>query len=40
MTLAGRIPQEGDVVRSDGLTFTVLQMDRNRVDRIRVEMVS
>ena len=40
MTLAGRIPQEGDVVRANGLTFTVLQMDRNRVDRIRVETVS
>jgi putative hemolysin len=40
MTLAGRIPQEGDVVRAEGLTFTVLQMDRNRVDRIRVETAS
>lgn len=40
MTIAGRIPQEGDVVHSEGLQFTVLQMDRNRVDRIRVEAVS
>jgi len=40
MTIAGRIPAEGDVVRSEGLKFTVLQMDRNRVDRIRVEATS
>lgn len=37
MTIAGRIPNEGDVLHSNGLKFTVLQMDRNRVDRIRVE---
>ena len=40
MTIAGRIPKEGDVVHCNGLKFTVLQMDRNRVDRIRVETVT
>ncbi|MDJ0961290.1 MAG: hemolysin family protein [Acidimicrobiia bacterium] len=37
MDVAGRIPDEGDVVVVDHVVFTVLQMDRNRVDRIRVE---
>lgn len=37
MDVAGRIPDEGDVVVIDHAVFTVLQMDRNRVDRIRVE---
>ena len=36
MAVAGRIPDEGDTVMVDGAAFTVLQMDRNRVDRIRV----
>jgi CBS domain containing-hemolysin-like protein len=36
MALAGRIPDEGDVIFIEDAQFTVLQMDRNRVDRIRV----
>jgi putative hemolysin len=39
MAVAGRVPSEGDVIRLDGLRFTVLQMDRNRIDRIQVERV-
>lgn len=39
MAVAGRIPTEGDVIRLDGLRFTVLQMDRNRIDRIQIERV-
>lgn len=37
MAVAGRVPDEGDDIRLDGLRFTVLQMDRNRIDRIQVE---
>jgi len=37
MALAGNVPGEGDAVRVDGFELTVLQMDRNRVDRIRVD---
>ncbi len=37
LDLAGRIPDEGDSVSHDGLMFTVLRMDRHRVDRIKVE---
>ena len=36
MAVAGRIPDEGDIVFIERTQFTVLQMDRNRVDRIRV----
>jgi CBS domain containing-hemolysin-like protein len=35
--LAGRIPQEGDLVTFDGLTLTVISMERNRIAKIRVE---
>lgn len=38
--LAGRIPKEGDVVTVDGLAFTVLAMERNRIAKIRVERVA
>ncbi len=37
MAVAGRIPAEGDHVRLNGLLFTVVQMDRNRIDRIQIE---
>ena len=37
LALAGRIPEEGDQIRLDGLMFTVLQMDRNRIDRIQIQ---
>ncbi|HEX9854331.1 MAG TPA: hemolysin family protein [Acidimicrobiia bacterium] len=40
MSLAGRIPDEGDFVVADGHRFTVLSMERNRIDRIRVEPVA
>ena len=36
MALSGRVPEEGDTVSSRGLEFTVVQMERNRVDRISV----
>lgn len=35
--LAGRIPEEGDTVPCNGLTLTVIRMDRNRIDRLKVE---
>lgn len=37
MALSGKIPSEGDSVVADGHQFTVLTMERNRIDRIRVE---
>ena len=40
MAVAGRVPDEGDDIRLDGLRFTVLQMDRNRIDRIQIERVT
>jgi putative hemolysin len=39
MALSGRVPEEGDTVSSDGLEFTVIKMERNRVDRISVQKV-
>lgn len=39
MTTFGKIPDRGDQVVSDGLRFTVLSMDRQRVDRIKVEFI-
>ena len=40
MAVAGRVPGEGDNIRIDGLRFTVLQMDRNRIDRIQIKKFS
>lgn len=40
MTTFGKIPDRGDQVVSGGLRFTVLSMDRQRVDRIKVELIS
>ncbi len=37
LALAGRIPEEGDQIRLDGLMFTVLQMDRNQINRIQIQ---
>ncbi len=34
--LFGRLPEEGDQIRYDGLLFTVLRLRRNRISRIRV----
>ena len=39
MSIAGRIPEEGDTVHVDGVRLTVLQMDRHRVDRLKVELL-
>jgi putative hemolysin len=38
MALAGRVPDEGDTIDVDGVALTVLQMDRNRVDRVDVSL--
>jgi len=37
MTTFGKIPDRGDSVDADGFRYTVLTMDRQRVDRIKVE---
>lgn len=37
MALYGKIPDEGDEVEVDGFRYTVVAMDRQRVDRVRVE---
>lgn len=37
MALCGRVPEEGETVAEDGFRYTVLTMDRQRVDRVRVE---
>jgi len=37
MSIFGRIPEDGDHVTADGYQYTVLTMDRQRVDRVRVE---
>jgi putative hemolysin len=37
LSVAGRIPEAGDVVAVNGLKLTVLAMDRNRIAKIRVE---
>ena len=37
LAIAGHIPDEGDSVKLDGVTMTVLRMDRQRIDRLRVD---
>jgi putative hemolysin len=37
MSIFGRIPDDGNQVAADGYQYTVLTMDRQRVDRVRVE---
>jgi putative hemolysin len=37
LDLAGRIPQEGDSVTAAGHRFTVIRMDRRRIDRVRID---
>ena len=37
LAVAGRIPDEGDAVETDGYRFVVTRMDRNRVDRVQIE---
>jgi len=40
LAAAGRIPEEGDHVELDRVRLSVLQMDRNRIGKIRVELTS
>jgi putative hemolysin len=40
MALFGKIPDEGDKVTDDGFLYTILRMDRQRVDRIRIERLA
>ncbi|MCL1587676.1 MAG: hemolysin family protein [Actinomycetia bacterium] len=40
MALFEKVPDEGDQVTKDGVQYTVLSMDRQRVDSIRVERIS
>jgi putative hemolysin len=37
MTILGHVPSEGDQITVDQVRYTVLSMDRQRVDRVRVE---
>ena len=37
MATSGRVPEEGDAVDVDRIRLVVLNMDRNRIDRVRVE---
>ena len=39
LAAAGRIPDEGDQIDAAGVQLTVLQMDRNRIDKLRIEVV-
>jgi CBS domain containing-hemolysin-like protein len=38
LAVAGRIPDEGDEFRVDGITLTVVRMERRRVGRIRIDV--
>ncbi|MBT8246587.1 MAG: hypothetical protein KJN73_02145, partial [Acidimicrobiia bacterium] len=38
MDETGRIPDEGDHIVVDGVSLTVLLMDRRRIARLRVEI--
>lgn len=40
MALCGKIPDEGDHVIDDGFRYTILSMDRQRVDRVRIERLA
>jgi CBS domain containing-hemolysin-like protein len=40
MAVAGRIPGEGESTELEGLRLVVVRMDRNRIDRIRIEAPS
>ena len=35
----GEIPKTGETVSQDGRRFTVLEMDRNRIARVRIEKI-
>ena len=36
----GTIPRKGDRVEHDGRRYTVLEMDRNRIARVRIEKLA
>ncbi len=36
MGLLGRVPEEGDTVSADSITYTVEKAAKNRVERLRV----
>lgn len=40
LAVAGRIPHEGDSITVDGVTLTVIAMDRNRIDKVRVDLIA
>lgn len=37
LSVAGRIPDEGDSVAVNGVSMTIIAMDRNRIDKIQVQ---
>jgi putative hemolysin len=39
LAAAGHVPDEGDAIDVDGVRLTVLDMERNRVDRIDVSII-
>jgi putative hemolysin len=39
LSLAGKIPEEGESIEVDGVVMTVLTMDRRRIDRLNVERI-
>lgn len=40
LAAAGRIPSEGDQIDVDAVKLTVLQMNRNRIGRLRIEVLT
>lgn len=40
LSVAGRIPNDGEAITIDGFRMVIMRMDRNRIDRIRVEAPS
>ena len=40
MKLLGRVPKLGDRFTSDGYRFEVIDMDRNRVDKLLITRVN
>lgn len=38
LAVGGAIPDVGDAVEVDGVTMTVIRMDRRRIDRVRVDL--
>lgn len=39
MDLSGEIPEKGDVITKEDLKVTVLEMDRRRVERVKIEIL-